>query len=58
MKKFELFDGLVYRKDTQTSRFAVPEQAVQNIIRYYYDDMAHCCYEKTVQGFCPLVLLF
>lgn len=47
---YELFDGLVYRKSTITPRFVVPEQMVHNIIRYYHDDMAHCNYEKCVQG--------
>lgn len=49
-EKFELFDGLVYRKDTKTPRFVVPEQMVHSVIRYYHDDMAHCGYEKTTQG--------
>lgn len=47
---YELFDGLVYRKSTLTPRFVVPEQMVYNIIRCYHDDMAHCGFEKTVQG--------
>ncbi|KMQ83225.1 retrovirus-like pol polyprotein, partial [Lasius niger] len=49
-EKFEIFDGLVYKKDTHTPKFVVPKQMVHNIIRHYHDDMAHCGYEETVQG--------
>ncbi|XP_020296207.1 uncharacterized protein LOC109861101 [Pseudomyrmex gracilis] len=43
--RFELIDGLVYRKTTDGSRFAVPDAMVSNVIRIYHDNMAHC--EKT-----------
>ncbi|XP_018316620.1 uncharacterized protein [Mycetomoellerius zeteki] len=49
-KKFKLIDGLVYRKDNDRSRFAVPESMVTNIIRVYHDESAHCGIEKTLQG--------
>ncbi|KMQ93366.1 reverse transcriptase [Lasius niger] len=40
--KFELIDGLVFKKGTKKSRFVVPEAMISNIIRYYHDNMAHC----------------
>lgn len=49
-KRFELLDGLVYRKDNDKSRFVVPESMITNILRIYHDSMAHCGTEKTVQG--------
>lgn len=49
-EKFELFDGLVYRKGTYSPRFVVPEEMINNVIRFYHDDMAHCGYKKTIQG--------
>ena len=48
--KFELIEGLIYRKSTDRSRFVVPDSMVGNIIRVYHDDMAHCGAEKTYQG--------
>jgi len=48
--KFELIEGLVYRKEGDRSRFVVPENMVLNIIRAYHDEMAYCGDEKTVQG--------
>lgn len=48
--KFELIDGLVYRKGQDRSRFVVPESMINNIIRIYHDDMAHAGVEKTFQG--------
>jgi len=48
--KFELIDGLVYRKAPDRSRFAVPESMVANVIRTYHDEMAHCGFEKTLRG--------
>lgn len=49
-EKFQLIDGLVFRKDTDKHRFVVPDTMVTNIIRVYHDDMAHCGFEKTYQG--------
>lgn len=49
-KKFELIDGLIYRKDIDRPRFVIPEAMVTNIIRVYHDEMAHCGIEKTIQG--------
>lgn len=48
--KFELIEGLVYRKFPDKSRFYVPESMMPNIIRVYHDNNAHCGVEKTVQG--------
>lgn len=48
--KYELHNGLIYRKGADKPRFAIPEAMVENIIRIYHDDMAHCGVEKTVQG--------
>lgn len=49
-EKFELIEGLVYKKGPDKSHFVVPESMVSNIIRVYHDEMAHCGTEKTVQG--------
>lgn len=49
-EKFELFDGLVYRKGTHSPRFVVPEEMINNVIRSYHDNLAHCGFEKTIQG--------
>jgi len=48
--KFILFDGLVYRKQPDKHRFVVPDSMINNIIRVYHDELAHCGLEKTVQG--------
>lgn len=48
--KFELIDGLVYKKDNNQSRFVVPETMVNSIIRAYHDDLAHCGLEKTFES--------
>jgi len=48
--KFDLIDGLVYRKCLDKPRFVVPESMLNNIIRVYHDDMAHCGLDKTLQG--------
>jgi len=31
-------------------RFAIPDSMIYNVLRCYYDDMAHCGVEKTIQG--------
>lgn len=48
--KFALVDGLVYRKNEDRLRFAVPETMVNNLIRIHHDDLAHCGLEKTYQS--------
>lgn len=48
--KFTLINGLVYKKGPDKPRFAVPEAMVNNIVRIYHDNMAHCGVEKTIQG--------
>ena len=48
--KFELCQGLVYRKSPVSPKFVVPDSMVNNVIRVYHDNMAHCGIEKTIQG--------
>jgi len=48
--RFALVDDLVYRKVEDSVRFVVPETMVHNIIKIYYDDMAHCDTRKTLKG--------
>lgn len=48
-EKFDLIDGLVYRKDCDCPRFFVPDSMISNVIRIYHDEMAHCGAEKTFQ---------
>lgn len=57
-RKFELFNGLVYKKNSSSPQFVVPEQMVHNIIKYYHDDMAHCSYDKTTWNFATLLVSF
>jgi len=47
--KFELLDGLIFRKGPNKPRFAVPNSMVNNIIRVYHDNMVHCDLEKTIK---------
>ncbi|KMQ87526.1 hypothetical protein RF55_13169 [Lasius niger] len=49
-EKFELIEGLVYKKGPDKPRFVIPESMVTNVIRVYHDEMAHCGPEKTAQG--------
>ncbi|KMQ88008.1 retrovirus-like pol polyprotein, partial [Lasius niger] len=37
--KYELIDGLVFRKGLHKHRFVVPDSMITNIIRIYHDDM-------------------
>jgi len=48
--EFELFDGLIFKKGPDKPRFAVPDSMINNIIRVYHDNMAHCGLEKTIKG--------
>lgn len=48
--KFQLIDGLVYRKGIDRPRFYVPESMLNNIFKIYHDEVAHCGVEKTFQG--------
>lgn len=48
--KFQLIDGLVYRKFEDKPRFVIPDTMIRNIISVYHDNMAHCGPEKTYQG--------
>ncbi|KMQ86932.1 pro-pol polyprotein [Lasius niger] len=49
-ERFELIDGLVFRKFAEKSLFLVPDSMITNIIRIYHDNMAHCGLDKTVKG--------
>lgn len=49
-KKFELIEGLVFRKGPDKPLFYVPESMVPNLIRVYHDNCAHCGPEKTIKG--------
>lgn len=44
--KYELIDGLVFKKSLHKHRFVIPDSMIINIIRIYHDDMAHCGFEK------------
>lgn len=48
--KFLLLDGLVFRKGIHRHRFVVPDTMIGTVIRIYHDDLAHCGFDKTVQG--------
>lgn len=48
--KFELIDGVVYRKETNRSRFVIPDSMVNNMIRIHHEQMAYSGMEKTYQG--------
>jgi len=49
-EKFDLVDGLVYRKIDGELKFVVPEAMTSNVLRTHHDNMAHCGYEKTLKG--------
>lgn len=49
-EKYELVEGLVYRKCSDKPRFVVPEVMINNVIRVYHDDMTHCGLKKTLRG--------
>lgn len=48
--KFELIDGLVYKKEENDLKFVVPESMVINLFKTHHDEMAHPGAEKTLQG--------
>lgn len=48
--KFVLIDGLVYKKFPDKPRFAVSDAMINNVIRAYHDEIAHCGIEKTCQS--------
>jgi len=48
--KFELIDGLVYRKGEDSLKFVVPDSMVHSVLKAHHDDMAHCGAEKTLKG--------
>lgn len=48
--KFELIEGLVFRKDIDKLRFVIPDSMINNVIRVYHNEIAHCGVEKIWQG--------
>jgi len=48
--KFELLDGLNFRKGPNKFRFTVPDSMVNSIIRVYYYQMTHCDLKRTIKG--------
>jgi len=48
--KYSLIEGLIYRKCLDKPRFVIPESMINDIIRTYHVDMAHCGPEKVIQG--------
>jgi len=48
--EFRLIDGLVYKKSVDRDRFVIPDSMINNLIRIYHDDMAHCGLEKIFEG--------
>lgn len=49
-ERFNLIDGLVYRRENNNLKFVVPESMVISILRAHHDEMTHCGTEKTVAG--------
>jgi len=49
-EEYTLIGGLVYKKGPDKLKFYVPEPMVNNLLRLYHDDQAHCSVEKTYQG--------
>lgn len=47
--KFELIEGLIYR-NVDRSQFVLSESMINNVIRIYHDDMAHCGFERTFKA--------
>lgn len=56
--KFELIDGLVFRKGDKGARFVVPDSMVTKVIRTHYDEMAHYGVEKTCKGIGDILISF
>jgi len=48
--KFELIDGLLYKKESDTLKFVIPSSMIVNVIRAHHDEMAHCGAEKTYEA--------
>lgn len=49
-EKFELIDGLVYRKSKEGLKFVIPDMMIDSVLRADHDDMAHAGFEKTYRG--------
>lgn len=48
--KFELIEGLIYRKGSDHPRFVVPDSMIASLMKAHHDEMAHCGIEKTFQS--------
>lgn len=48
--KFDMINGLIYKKDGENRKFVVPESMVNSVLRAHHDNMDDCALEKTVQG--------
>jgi len=49
-ENFALVDGLLYKKIGDQLKFVIPESMTFSVIRAHHDEMAHCGFEKTLQG--------
>jgi len=48
--RYRLIDGLLFRVYNDKPLFVVPESMVNQIIRLYHDELAHCGSDKTYYG--------
>jgi len=48
--KFNLINGLVYKKCGVDFKFAVPESMISNVLRAHHNEAGHCGKEKTYQS--------
>jgi len=49
-EKFDLLNGLLYKKEDNTLKFVVPCSMITSLLRAHHDEMAHCGAEKTYKG--------
>ena len=47
--KYELLNGVVYKKDKEKLLFYVPNSMISNVIRKYHDEMSHIGCEKVIE---------
>lgn len=55
--KFELHDGLIYKKSGENLLFYVPTLMESNVIRANHDDMGHFSAKKGIQPFIEHILV-
>jgi len=48
--KFELIDGLLYRKENDKLKFVIPSGMIISLLRAHHDEMTHCGPGKTYEG--------